>query len=397
MKKFMLCFLSVIVLTVSILFVGCNDDDSYIWAESKTFNNKNFTITASVDYEKDDSYGDDVLVLEGLNGKSIVVCYNEGNSTISSSLSAFKQDLIKIDNIELLQGKSGSIEINKDEDYLLTEAEYFSYRSQKTWQNSTEKPEREKFYVHYNLLVDEFYYNWLVVTAKAGDGFVVAYIGGRESSFNKKFNEYLTYAKSLLVKPIVKNGGGYENVFSSEMEYTSDEIFATSGVRLKVPKDFKYYMLDGVIQPNLITADLYDNNNRIYGEVSVQAYEENWTSAGRYSVLNVSIIEKDEFEINKHLVKIGSEEILGYYYKRINLIENEEHYQGEINEVMYFKAYANDRTYAFKIIFNIYYEDDVNQSDYNDYVFHSVNENMRGFVNDIENQAFEWVKTIELF
>lgn len=393
MKKILITFLSVIMFCSTVLFVGCNDDN-YIWAEAKTFNNKNFTITASVDYIQDNSYGEEVLVLEGLNGESIVVCYNEINSTISNSVDEFIEAIKEIDNLEVIHGKGGSININNDNNYTFTEAKYFAFKSQKTWQNGSETPEREEFYVHYNLLIDEFYYDWLAVTAKVGNGFVVAYIGGRESTFNKKFNEYLTYAKSLLVNPVVKESGDYQNIFSNEMKYTSENVF-TSGIKFKVPNDFKYYMLNGVIQNNLITCDLIDGN-KTYGSVSVRAYNENWTSTGTYCVLHPSIIEMENFEINKHLVKIGQAEELGFYFKKVNHIVNEEHYQGQLNEVMYFKTYTNNRTYAFEIIFNIYYEDDETQDDYNDYVFHSYGEDLKNFANYLEKESLEWIKEVEL-
>ena len=52
--------------------------------------------------------------------------------------------------------------------------------------------------------------------------------------------------------------------------------------------------------------------------------------------------------------------------------------------------------FIFCIIFNIYYEDDETQDDYNDYVFHSYGEDLKNFANYLEKESLEWIKEVEL-
>ena len=396
----------IFVLFISISLIGCSrNKEDYVKSNPKTFSNDNFTITATIDYVQSDKYGDEVFVLEGLNGESIVAYYDYANPTMEveeTTLEKFTQNVIELSEFDIDEENIKEIVINKEVGYVNVKAKYFSVKQGKGSFNDTDEPQREDFYIHYTKLFDENSYKWIVVTAKVDNAFAVVYIGGRESMFDKKYNEYLLYAESLLIKDVEERDTSFEQLLSSTLLDTGEESFSDiTGFKMKLPSDFVSYPPSGIYYANASIPSI-EKNNLIYGSIdivgnasySLPAY--GWTRQWSYSIIQIDDI-LDEYVRNKHMVFIGKDKYLGVYETSGKIIEDYGNHLGSVSENLSFKFKVNNTLYALEFTVSADFCYNTSSSLYNKFKWHSSDSvEIDQYLANMKENVFNWIQTIEL-
>lgn len=407
-KTFMALIISMFIV-IGFCFAGCDlpASESYQRAESKTFSNENFTITATVDYEKSDTYQtEDCFILEGLRGESIVLFYNKNTSTYSTqyvNLDHFTQDVINICNFSVENSDIKEITINQEIGYTNIRAKYFTQEISKRYYNDLNPaPAKEKFNIHYTNMGFYNNFKWIVLTAQVENAFVVGYIGGQTSTFNQKFDEYLDYAKSLLVKNVLAKSITYNQNLFNEGQFTTDgEHFSDlTGFNITLPNITYFNFHESITYVKEV--DIYmaaDNGivpNNVGLWVALKGYGSNWTRD--YDYCPISGAEKNsEYGLNPNLIFIGTQNNVGLMYKIIAVGEDHSAGPGVVQETLYFKLKIQDRIYAFQFSCSIPYEGDTSSSTYSNYKYHSSDDaEIYEVLDYIEAQVFKWIKSIEL-